>query len=148
VLRFRRGRALCDTHSDCDTASRTDTHADRHPDHDDDDICDGGGTGGGECTAGPDNWPFVMNTMQTNNDVFEAGDACQCGDVTGDGVMTMADVDEARAKLIQGIEPSIPDRCDVTGTPECGVDDIFMLDRAAKGLSATIQNSCAAYFGP
>ncbi len=42
---------------------------------------------------------------------------------------------------------SNPKRCDVAGTTDCGVDDIFALDRAAKGLSATIQNACDAYFG-
>jgi hypothetical protein len=119
------------------------------PDHDGDTICDGGGTGGGACTAGPDNCPFIGNGAQTNSDVFEAGDDCQCGDVTGgDGVITSADVDEVRDALMGVGVLTNPDRCDVAGTPDCGVDDIFMLDRAANGLSASIQNSCAAYFGP
>jgi hypothetical protein len=41
-----------------------------------------------------------------------------------------------------------PDRCDVAGTPDCGVDDIFVLERAANGLSTNVQNTCAAYFTP
>jgi len=122
------------------------------PDHDNDGVCDGGGTGAGACTAGPDNCPFVGNLSQTNSDVFEAGDDCQCGDVTGgDGVITSADVDEVREHLMDVtpmVSPGPLDFCDVAGTPDCGVDDIFALERAANGLSATIQNSCAAYFGP
>jgi len=118
------------------------------PDHDGDNVCDGDGTGGGACTAGPDNCPFIGNGAQTNSDVFEAGDDCQCGDVTGDGVMTSADVDEVRAALMGVGVLSNPDRCDVAGTPDCGVDDIFVLERAANGLSTNVQNTCAAYFGP
>ena len=45
-----------------------------NPDHDGDTICDGSGTGGGSCTAGPDNCPFISNPSQTNSDALEAGD--------------------------------------------------------------------------
>jgi hypothetical protein len=61
--------------------------------------------------------------------------------------MTSADVDEVREALMGVDVLTNPDRCDVAGTSGCGVDDIFALERAANDLSASIQNSCDAYFG-
>ena len=70
------------------------------PDHDDDGVCDGGGTGGGACTAGPDNCPFVANAGQANSDFLPAGDACQCGDIDGDSYVYSSDLALARAHLM------------------------------------------------
>jgi hypothetical protein len=66
------------------------------------------------------------------------------------GAVTSLDVQIARENLVGAtLSGSFdPDRCNVTGGSECGVDDIFVLDRAARGLSATLQNACDAYFGP
>src|SRR5262249_11751362 len=64
------------------------------PDTDHDGYCDGPGTGGGACTPG-DNCPTVANADQANHDSYPAGDACQCGDVTGNGTVAAIDVTRA-----------------------------------------------------
>jgi hypothetical protein len=121
------------------------------PDDDGDGVCDGAGTGGGACSAGPDNCPFVPNNSQTNSDPLPAGDACQCGDVNNDFVVDGLDVQIARENLM-GREVLSgdfhPERCNVIGTSGCGVDDVFVLDRVAKGLPVSLQNVCDAYSGP
>ncbi len=130
------------------------------PDHDADGICDGGGTGGGACTPGPDNCPFISNAGQTNSDPLSAGDACQCGDVDDDGVVTAADLLSARENLVgatpSGPGPFVPGRCNVIGPHDggfndCGVDDVFILDRVINAggfLPPAAGNACAAYVGP
>ena len=40
-----------------------------------------------------------------------------------------------------------PERCNVIGTSDCSIDDVFVLDRVAQGLPVSLQNVCAAYFG-
>ena len=119
------------------------------PDHDGDGICDGGGTGGGACTAGPDNCPFVSNFGQANSDSLSAGDVCQCGDVNNDFRVDGFDVQIARENLVgRALSGSFhPERCNVIGTSDCGVDDVFVLDRVAQGLPVSLQNACDAYFG-
>ena len=104
-----------------------------NPDHDGDTICDGSGTGGGSCTAGPDNCPFISNPSQTNSDALEAGDDCQCGDVNRDNTVTVLDLVIVRQNLV-GVALSgsfDASRCDFDGDPGCGVDDAFVLDRIA-----------------
>ena len=41
-----------------------------------------------------------------------------------------------------------PERCNVIGTTDCGVDDVFVLERIAQGLPANLQNVCDAYAAP
>jgi hypothetical protein len=41
-----------------------------------------------------------------------------------------------------------PERCNVIGTSDCGVDDVFVLDRVARGLPVSLQNVCDVYSGP
>jgi hypothetical protein len=98
-----------------------------------------------------DNCPFVPNNSQTNSDPLPAGDACQCGDVNNDFVVDGLDVQIARENLM-GREVLSgdfhPERCNVIGTSGCGVDDVFVLDRVAKGLPVSLQNVCDAYLGP
>jgi hypothetical protein len=99
---------------------------------------------------GTDNCPFVVNASQTNSDSFAAGDACQCGDVTGDGSITAADYQRAQeyvvGRTLSG--PFVPQRCDVTGDGACDVADLAVLDRIRHGASATLVNRCAAWGGP
>ena len=67
-----------------------------------------------------------------------AGDYLVC--IDGDGVSS-----------VQDVKAIIAERCNVVGTPDadaCGVDDIFVLDRIARGLSATLGDVCNAYLGP
>jgi hypothetical protein len=98
-----------------------------------------------------DNCPFVANTDQDNGDALPAGDACQCGDVNNDFIVNGLDVQIARENLV-GHTPLSgdfhPERCNVIGTSDCGVDDIFVLDRVSQGLPVSLQNICDAYLAP
>jgi hypothetical protein len=97
-----------------------------------------------------DNCPFVPNSSQTNSDSLPAGDACQCGDVNNDFIVDGLDVQIARENLVGATLSGDFDlgRCDMTGTAECGVDDIFIIDRMAQGLPVGLQNACDAYSAP
>lgn len=81
----------------------------------DPDQTDGGGIGS---ASGPDG----------------IGDACQCGDVTGDGRVTLADaVTLSRALLVPPTAaPDHPERCDVGGAPGqgCTLADAVLIRRA------------------
>jgi hypothetical protein len=98
-----------------------------------------------------DNCPFVWNNTQDNNDDLTAGDACQCGDVDSDGDVDGVDVQIAR-EYILGRNPLSgsfdPDRCNVIGTSDCAIDDVFVLQRQAQGLPVDLQNVCDVYVGP
>jgi len=119
------------------------------PDHDNDGYCDGSGTGGGACTAS-DNCPAVANGGQTNSDALAAGDACQCGDVTGEGVVNATDVLRARENLVQRTLTGPFDlaRCDVAPGSPCDPADIAVLERYLAAAPVTVANACDAYLGP
>jgi hypothetical protein len=99
---------------------------------------------------GIDNCPFVPNNPQTNRDSLPAGDACQCGDVNTDFIVDSLDAQIAREKLVgSALSGSFdPERCNVIGNSDCGVDDVFVLERIAEGLPASLQNVCGAYSAP
>ena len=101
-----------------------------------------------------DNCPFVAND-QTDSDALPAGDACQCGDVTDDGVVNGADVIRAQENLVGATLSGtfVATRCNVIGpsdggVTDCDVSDIFVLQRFVAGEPVTLENVCAAYFGP
>jgi hypothetical protein len=125
-------------------------------DTDADGVCDGGIQLGACTDAGPDNCILVSNVGQTNGDTAPQGDDCQCGDVTGgDGLITANDVRAARENLMSVTPPTFPfaaDRCNVigpynSGVGDCGVDDIYVLERVAAGAAVVVGHECAA-FGP
>jgi len=125
------------------------------PDHDDDGACDGPATGGGACTAGPDNCPFLANPAQTNSDTLPAGNACQCGDVNDDGVVNAGDVARAGENLIGRTLGGtfVAARCNVIGpsdggASDCDVADLAVLQRFANGTPVTVPNACQAYGSP
>jgi hypothetical protein len=124
------------------------------PDTDHDGVCDGYSASYlflPPCTnAGPDNCPFVLNPGQTNGDAFLAGDACQCGDVTGEGQVTATDYQRAREFLVGRTLGGSFDanRCDVTGDDLCSVEDLAVLDRIAQTGWPMPPNRCPAYGGP
>jgi len=77
------------------------------------------------------------------------GNACQCGDVNGDGRVTASD-----SALIQRsalIPPTavlaFPGKCDVGGSAACNVSDLAIVRRALLvPATATIQQVCPADF--
>jgi len=74
------------------------------------------------------------------------GDACQCGDVSGDGFVTIADaVQILRASLLPptSILPR-PELCDVGGSVGCSVSDAAIVSRALLvPPKAQIQAACS-----
>ena len=68
------------------------------------------------------------------------GDACQCGDVTADGIVSGTDATFITRQALGLFSPLflVPGNCDVTGDGNCdGIDSIFVT-RAALGLPAPL----------
>jgi hypothetical protein len=163
------GDGLLDVH-ETDTGtyvSPTDTGTDPlDPDSDDDGLLDGAevalGTDPNDSDHdddgdldGADNCPFIVNAAQTNSDALAAGDACQCGDVTNDGIVNAADVARASESLVGATLGGsfVAERCNVVGPNDagptvCDVGDLSLIDRFAQGQSVTVENACDAYFEP
>jgi len=122
------------------------------PDTDNDGYCDGpNDPGGGACPAGvSDNCPAQSNAGQTNSDAFAAGDNCQCGNVDGAGGIDATDLERAREFVVGRTAGGSFDlnHCDVDADGNCGVSDLYLIDRAANGGEVTIQDTCEAYTGP
>ena len=93
-----------------------------------------------------DNCPFVANPGQEDTGGLATstpdgiGNACQCGDVTGNGIVNGQD-----ANVIQrhGIDKSqsnplflVPGNCDVSGNDQCNGQDANAVKRAALGQSS------------
>jgi hypothetical protein len=93
-----------------------------------------------------DNCPHVANEGQTDTNDDGMGDACQCGDVDGNGVLNTTD-----ALLIARGQVTDPDdlaRCDVSGDVEhaCNTTDALLIARGrAPALPA--EQTCPAYTG-
>ena len=120
-------------------------------------------TGGGACTAGPDNCPLAPNPApQADSGGIDTdspdgiGDVCQCGDVTGNGIVDATDIEVARENLVGAALSAtfVGKRCNVIGPragdasgSDCDVADIYVLRRAVAGEAVTIENACDAYFG-
>ncbi|MEZ4291642.1 MAG: thrombospondin type 3 repeat-containing protein [Myxococcota bacterium] len=89
-----------------------------------------------------DNCPFVANASQSDNGGLGfttlpdgIGDACQCGDVTGEG-----QVNDTDAAFIKRWAPSpagaalpVPNNCDVSGEGVCNGTDGTLIRHAAAG---------------
>ncbi len=74
------------------------------------------------------------------------GDACQCGDVSGDGVVTLSDVLLTQRSLLDPPTATLarPEHCDVTGDGLCDLSDGVTLRRALlRPVQATIVQECA-----
>ena len=105
-----------------------------------------------------DDCPFEPNYSQTDSGGVGTstpdgiGDACQCGDVSGDGIVDAADVAAFRSFLAQAgtAAPPYPfsRKCKLSaGTAPCSILDVVILEHAlAPGgpLGPGIAQSCAA----
>ena len=116
------------------------------------DDSDGDGICGDE-----DNCPFVANPQQEDSGGVGSqgpdgiGDACQCGDVTGDGIGNSFDATMIKRQALGLSAPlfNVPDNCDVTGDGNCNSFDATMITRKALGLSAPVfGNHCPNFTGP
>jgi hypothetical protein len=110
------------------------------------------------CTGGvvagcSDNCPYTSNTDQLDRGGVgtgllgdSIGDACQCGDVNGDGRVTTSDSLAIRRSLL--IPPTAtllqPALCDVGGSAGCGLSDSVLIRRALLAPpTATVSQQCA-----
>jgi hypothetical protein len=116
------------------------------PDTDADGFCDGP-ISVDPCSAG-DNCPLHASADQTNSDAHPAGDVCQCGDVTNDGVVDETDLLRAREQLVGATLTGtfVASRCSVIGPGDgCDTSDTFRLARYLAGDSDAINMTCSAY---
>ena len=89
-----------------------------------------------------DNCPFVANPGQEDTGGLATstpdgiGNACQCGDVTGNGIVNGQDANAIQRHGIHA-EPNplfaVPGNCDVTGNDLCNGQDANAVKRAALG---------------
>ncbi len=92
-----------------------------------------------------DNCPNTFNPGQANGDEFPAGDLCQCGDVSDDGIVDILDtvlLRRALANLPPGL--AAPAKCEVTLTGGCGVEDVVAMREALAGLPTVLEQICPA----
>lgn len=93
-----------------------------------------------------DNCPGAVNPDQTDTDSDGIGDACQCGDVSGDGRVTLADAVIITRALLSPPTATMsrPERCDVGGSKGCSLADAVSVRRALLSPpTATLQQACA-----
>jgi hypothetical protein len=125
-------------------------------DSDCDGVPDDGAAGNVRCATGQtvgcdDNCPYWPNPGQEDNGGISTtvpdgiGDACQCGDVSGDGRVTSADSVIIKRALV--IPPRAvmahPERCDVGGSAACTSADSVIVQRAlSTPPRATIFQQC------
>jgi hypothetical protein len=87
-----------------------------------------------------DNCPAVANLGQADSGGLQGpvpdgdGDACQCGDASGDGLVNAADVSAAQL-CDQGLGPCLP-TCDADSSGSCSAADIPPLESALRGSGA------------
>ncbi len=123
---------------------------------------DGNGSGvtgdlpcAGSAVGCDDNCPFEPNAAQVDGGgvggpgADGTGNACQCGDVLGDGQVLASDVAAVR-DVLAGISVPAADlsRCNVAGpagpsTAECDVGDVAALQRALAGEPVSLAQQCA-----
>jgi hypothetical protein len=93
-----------------------------------------------------DNCPNVPNPGQADEDQNGIGDACQCGDVNGDGVTNVTDALKIARGEVLSSDPNF-DKCDVNGDGACNVTDALEIARGEISSSPEGQ-LCPAYQGP
>ena len=75
------------------------------------------------------------------------GDACQCGDVTGDGKVDFFDAEWTKREALGLAAPffQFPDRCDLIGDGTCdGMDALLMRHAGSGSVSPLIGQYCEA----
>ncbi len=101
-----------------------------------------------------DNCPYVANDQSDSGGVGASGpdgigDACQCGDLDGDGDADPSDGARLREALADpvgaALSPAAAARCSVIGAPgSCDVLDVAVIARANASLAPPLAQACAA----
>lgn len=99
-----------------------------------------------------DNCPWIANATQTDNGGLGfsttpdgIGNACQCGDVTGEGQVNDTDAAFIKRQALGLAAPLflVPDNCDVTGDGICNGTDATLIRHAAAGtISPLFGQNC------
>ena len=98
-----------------------------------------------------DNCPDTSNSDQIDRGGVNTtspdgiGDACQCGDVNGDGNITNTDSRLIRLSMFGWSLPSYDSAfCDVSGDSQCTNTDAVIIQRTLLGFPPGISQSCTA----
>jgi len=97
-----------------------------------------------------DNCPATANADQSDRGGVDTnvadgiGDACQCGDISGDGKITNTDSVLIKRHLLGLPSNFQADFCDVNGDGQCSNTDAVILKRTLLGLPPGITQSCPA----
>ena len=101
-----------------------------------------------------DNCPYRANPDQSDvggigfSSVPDGiGDACQCGDVSGDGEVSLSDNVRILRWILDPVENplSVPMNCNVGGNPECDIVDAEIIkNRLLSPPRTVIQQSCVS----
>ncbi len=89
-----------------------------------------------------DNCPSIPNENQLDTNGDDIGDACQCGDMNGDGVITNSDAILIKRYLLNLSSPFNAALCDVNGDGLCTNTDAVMIQRSVLGLPPEVDQSC------
>ena len=99
-----------------------------------------------------DNCPFVANANQADNGGLGSstvpdgiGNACQCGDVTGEGQVNDTDAAFIKRHALGLSAPLflVPDNCDVSGDGDCsGIDGTLIRHKAAGNAAPLFGQHC------
>lgn len=98
-----------------------------------------------------DNCPFAANPTQSDSGGIGTatpdgiGNACQCGDVTGEGQVTTFDAEWIKRQALGLAAPLflVPDNCDVIGDGTCdGMDALLIRHAAAGSVSPLFGQNC------
>lgn len=92
-------------------------------------LCDDGL----ECTTG--------DFCQANGECFNSGNTCSCGDVSGDGAVTIIDAllaAQYQVRLKHCAEIPAFDRCDASGDGSCDIVDALIIAQSQVGLHSGV----------
>jgi hypothetical protein len=84
------------------------------------------------------------------------GDPCQCGDPTNNGIVDAGDIQVIRERIVGATfsDTFVGARCNMKGPQagdgsgsDCGIEDVYELQRQMSGLSNSAGPLCDAWFG-
>jgi hypothetical protein len=90
-----------------------------------------------------DNCLFRTNPGQADADQNTIGDACECGDVNGDGFANVTDALTIARGILSSTDPNFA-KCDVNGDGVCNVTDALTIARGQVSASDQLNQLCPA----